>query len=115
MSKWKLKPKGNWKKYEEKINFLIYKDLSTNMEKYLFKNLFIYWPHHVTCGILVPQTGIEPRSLGVRAQSPNRWTTREFSKATSLQLNLKKEVGGEGGGDKNWDMSRRFWTYKLSN
>ena len=54
----------------------------------------------MTCGILVPQTGIEPRSLGVRAQSPNCWTTREFSKATSLQLNLKKEVGGGGGRQK---------------
>ena len=55
----------------------------------------MYWPHHVACGILVPQPVIEPRSLGVRAQSPNHWTTREFSKTTSLHLNLKKGVGGK--------------------
>ena len=28
------------------------------------------------CGILVPQTEIEPRPSAVRAQSPNHWTTR---------------------------------------
>ena len=27
----------------------------------LFKVYFIFWPHHTACGILVPQTGIEPR------------------------------------------------------
>ena len=79
------------------------------MEKFLFKNLFIFWPQHVACEILVLQPVIEPRSLGVRAQGSNHWTTREFSKTTSLQLNLKK-----GGANKSWDMSRGFLTYKLS-
>ena len=32
----------------------------------------------VACGILVPRPGIEPRPSVVRAQSPNRWTEREF-------------------------------------
>ena len=30
------------------------------------------------CGILVPQPGIEPGPLALRAQSPNHWTAREF-------------------------------------
>ena len=29
------------------------------------------------CGILVPQSGIESRTLALEAQSPNHWTTRE--------------------------------------
>ena len=32
----------------------------------------------MACRILVPWPGIEPVPLAVRAQSPNRWTTREF-------------------------------------
>ena len=31
---------------------------------------FLFWPHCVTTGILVPQPGIEPTSPGVEAQSP---------------------------------------------
>ena len=38
-----------------------------------------FWPRHMTCGILVPPTGIEP-VLAVKALSPNPWTTREFPK-----------------------------------
>ena len=33
-------------------------------------------PHCVTCGILVPQPGIEPGPLAVKMQSSNHWTTR---------------------------------------
>ena len=36
------------------------------------------WLHCEACGILVPQSGIEPRPLAMCAQSPDRWTTREF-------------------------------------
>ena len=39
--------------------------------------LFI-WLHCVACGILVPQPGIEPRAMAVKALTPNHWTTREF-------------------------------------
>ena len=35
-------------------------------------------PHHMACGILVSQSGIEPAPLAVKAWSPNHWTTREF-------------------------------------
>ena len=38
----------------------------------------IFWLYHATCGILVPQPGIKPGPLAVRALSPNHWTTREF-------------------------------------
>ena len=34
--------------------------------------------HCVACRILVPQPGIEPGPLAVRALSPNHWATREF-------------------------------------
>ena len=37
-----------------------------------------FWPHQMACGILVPQPGIEPVPLAVKARSPNHWTTREF-------------------------------------
>ena len=33
---------------------------------------------HTACGILVPQTEIQPVTLAVEAQSPNHWMTREF-------------------------------------
>ena len=36
------------------------------------------WLHYEACGILVPQSGIEPRHLAMRAQSPDHWATREF-------------------------------------
>ena len=39
---------------------------------------FFFWPCPATCGILVPQPGIEPRGSAMRGQSPNHWTTREF-------------------------------------
>ena len=42
---------------------------------YFYLCLFI-WPSG--CGILVPQAGIEPRALAVKAQSPNHWTSMEF-------------------------------------
>ena len=41
--------------------------------------LFI-WPSHVACGISVLFSGIEPRPLAVKVQSPNHWTAREVPK-----------------------------------
>ena len=32
--------------------------------------LSFFWPHCATCGILVPQPGIEPRTLAVKVWSP---------------------------------------------
>ena len=33
---------------------------------------------HVACGILVPQSGIELRTLTVKAQRLNHWANREI-------------------------------------
>ena len=46
----------------------------------LMIHLFIYLfiGNLAACGILVPQPGIEPRSLVVKAQNLNHWTSREF-------------------------------------
>ena len=42
--------------------------------------LIYFWPHHVACGILVPQPGIEPVSPVLELQSLNPRTTREVPK-----------------------------------
>ena len=41
---------------------------------------FFFCPHHVACGILVPQPETEttPLSVKVLVKSPNLWTAREF-------------------------------------
>ena len=43
-----------------------------------------FWPHHVACGILVPQPGIEPGSLAVKAWSPNHWITENSLKSSDI-------------------------------
>ena len=45
--------------------------------------------HHVACGILVPQPGIEPVPLAMKAWSSNHWTAREFP---SLTLWVKRHL-----------------------
>ena len=47
---------------------------------------FLFWLHLVTCGILVPQPGIEPVLPAVEAWSPNHWTTREVHHSPALIL-----------------------------
>ena len=44
---------------------------------YLF--LKIFWLYHVSCGILVPQPGIESTRPTVEARSINHWTARQVS------------------------------------
>lgn len=39
---------------------------------------FFFLPHHMACGILVPQPGIKPQSLAVRAWSLNHWPAEEY-------------------------------------
>ena len=39
---------------------------------------FFFWLCCMACGILVPQPGIKPRPMAVKALSPNHWTAREF-------------------------------------
>ena len=43
----------------------------------LFCCLFVFQPHPVACGILVPQSWIKPMPPAMRVQSLNHWTTRE--------------------------------------
>ena len=38
---------------------------------------FLFCPHHLACGILVPQPGIEPVPPAGKVQHLNHWTTRE--------------------------------------
>ena len=45
---------------------------------FYYLKIFLLWPHHMACGILVPQPGIKPVSSAVRVQSPNHGTTGEF-------------------------------------
>ena len=53
--------------------------LSMKALHYSFFLLLIYFlPHYLACGILVPQTGIEPRSSAMKVPCPKHWTAREF-------------------------------------
>ena len=38
--------------------------------------LFCFWPYHITCGILIPQPGIKPRTPAFKAWNLNHWSTR---------------------------------------
>ena len=38
---------------------------------------FFFWPYSVTCGILVPQPGIEPACSALEMWSLNYWITRK--------------------------------------
>ena len=40
-------------------------------------HFFFFWPHLAPCGILVPQWGVEPRSLAMKTRSPNHWALGE--------------------------------------
>ena len=41
------------------------------------KNFFLFCPHPVACGILVPRSKIKPVPYKLKVQSLNHWTTRE--------------------------------------
>ena len=38
---------------------------------------FLFWLHHMACGILVPQPGIKPMAPALEVQSLNPWTARK--------------------------------------
>ena len=44
----------------------------------IYIQFFLFWPRPTACGILVPQPGIEPGPMAVKAPSPNDWTAREL-------------------------------------
>ena len=49
--------------------------------------LFLLWPCHTACRMLVPQPGIEPWAHGSeRAQSPNQCTTRKLPKLVFFKV-----------------------------
>ena len=82
-------------------------------------NLFYFiWPCPKTCRILVPQPGMEPVSLEVATQSPNRWTSRKFSKSISLNVNLIQKHLHRGTSLvvqwlKIWPAMQRMWVLSL--
>ena len=54
--------------------------------------LFIYLFGHTTCGILVPQPGIELMPPAVEVWSLNSWTTREVPE-NAVKSDLKQLYG----------------------
>ena len=64
------------------------KQLKGSTKKGQYYLLFVFWPHHVACEILVPQPDTEPMTSAVKARSPNHWT-REFPPVSSLKTKTK--------------------------
>ena len=60
--------------------------------------IYLFWPHHASCGILVSQPGIEPAPPAMEKWSLNHWTTREdlalsFMKTTAaVELRTDSKV-----------------------
>ena len=48
-------------------------------------HVFFFRPCHVTCGILVPWPGTEPRPSAVTAPSASHWTPRKFQDYSCLE------------------------------
>ena len=63
-------------------------------KRHIFKNiyLFIMWPYHVACGILVSWPGIESVRLAMNLQSYNHWTTTEFPAKDILMHKIEAAV-----------------------
>ena len=55
--------------------FTTHKQRSSSIGMYTFFLL----PWHMACVILVPQPGIKPRMVAIKARCPDHWTTSEFS------------------------------------
>ena len=47
--------------------------------------IFLWGPHFLACGILVPQPEIEPTPLAVEVRSLNHWTVREVPQRLFFQ------------------------------
>lgn len=58
----------------------------------MYVGFVLFWPCHMSCMILVPQPGIEPRPPTVEAQSPNQCTTRAFPVDIFLDFIGKSEI-----------------------
>lgn len=51
--------------------------------------LFLFWPQHVACGILIPLPAIELVPTAMKAWNFNYWTTREFPLLLFRKLRLR--------------------------
>ena len=51
--------------------------------------IYFFWLHRASCGILVPQLGIEPTPPTVEVRSLNHWDAREVSIMYILKINLQ--------------------------
>ena len=60
---------------EEFYSFMFY---MSAYDPFIYLFIYLFIGNLAACGILVPQPGIEPRSLVVKAQNLNHWTSREF-------------------------------------
>ena len=66
------------------MDHCLYECISSLVDRHFLQDHTIYsfihsfMPYHAACGILVPQPGIEPEPLAVKARSSNHWTAREF-------------------------------------
>ena len=50
--------------YENQVSYLSIKQIPC-----IYNILFLIWPSHMACGILVPQPGIKPVTSALEAQS----------------------------------------------
>ena len=60
----------------------------------LCNDFFFFWPYHATCGMLVPDQGLNPCPLVVEAQSLNLCTARDLTGKNILNIiNIKRDEG----------------------
>ena len=59
---------------------------SGNQQAFPSTLLSLFWPHHLTCGILVLQPRIKLLPLALEVWSLNHWTTREVLLLFSFSL-----------------------------
>ena len=63
-----------------------------------FVSLYLFWPHHVACRILVPHLGTELVPLAVKAASPHHWTAGKFLRTRVLKREGPAQPSGLCGG-----------------
>ena len=51
-----------------------------------------FWPHHMACGILVPQLRVEPVPRAVEAWGLDHWTAGEVSPKLILNASILMHV-----------------------
>ena len=59
--------------------------------KNYFNFFFFFWSHCTVCGILVPQSGIEPLPPALEAWSLNHWTVRKVPILELYDMNFSSE------------------------